>query len=555
MKKFKSEDLHEEFKMLYKQRSELSFGKKNLMIKSASIQRPKKFLNDIMFSEKLFETVETLLYDANSKVKLAAATSIFIILKKFSRPYIEKYQMTKNKAEYVLRDALKAFSSVDRFTAALTLGNDGYADVTIINILLSNYYNSNEQYTKEQVTQCLSDLSSHNQIIGRKMEEYLKSEHVRERILTCKLIPCLRAPLSKKTVTKLIELMWNDINHNVKKVAAQTLGRTGRGREIHDEIFKRLHSRNIFDRMSALKVINYIGIMTPKLLEIYLKCFRDDCLSVRQLACLACQKLYEKDDKIVDALVFMARFDPASKLKALSIRTLGLIGSYNSDIRSALMWALQFEMDPIIRTEACHSIILLNNQKDQELIDILLERHLVEEESIVRKEIMDALIHLGYDPNRELPIVTKIKEDIKKLNDKNVIISKILEIEKKHDFEFEKKRLIWDENDDDGLKKDSCRDAKSESSYESFGPFEPRLIEKSKKNNSNIFRKAKNSKNSNFLSKLVQIDNKELTLSLSSLNFDSNSFEEYANDHEYKKSLNDTNLSSQRIKTIVEERD
>lgn len=66
---------------------------------------------------------------------------------------------------------------------------------------------------------------------------------------------------------------------------------------------------------------------------------------------------------------------------------MGLIGDYNSEIRKCLLWALQFELDPLIRTEACHTIILLtkNATIDNEIIDILQERHLIEEETIVKK--------------------------------------------------------------------------------------------------------------------------------------------------------------------------
>ena len=50
----------------------------------------------------------------------------------------------------------------------------------------------------------------------------------------------------------------------------------------------------------------------------------------------------------------------------------------NLEIRKCLLWSLQFELDPSIRTEACHCIILLiKNNKDQELMDLLQERHLM----------------------------------------------------------------------------------------------------------------------------------------------------------------------------------
>lgn len=53
--------------------------------------------------------------------------------------------------------------------------------------------------------------------------------------------------------------MWHDFSRTVKKVASQTLGRTGRGREVHQEIYLRLKDGNTFERIEALKKINAIG--------------------------------------------------------------------------------------------------------------------------------------------------------------------------------------------------------------------------------------------------------------------------------------------------------
>jgi len=64
------------------------------------------------------------------------------------------------------------------------------------------------------------------------------------------------------------------------------------------------------------------GIMTPKLLSVYVRCFRDDYISVRELACKSSQFLNEKNEKVIESLVFMARFDRVNKLKALAIRSI-----------------------------------------------------------------------------------------------------------------------------------------------------------------------------------------------------------------------------------------
>ena len=64
---------------------------------------------------------------------------------------------------------------------------------------------------------------------------------------------------------------------------------------------------------------------------------------------------------------------------------------------------------------------------------------------------MKALIHLGYNPNRELPIVAKIKADVRKFTDKNVIVAKIKELDRELNFEADKKRFIWNEKDENEM--------------------------------------------------------------------------------------------------------
>ncbi len=51
-------------------------------------------------------------------------------------------------------------------------------------------------------------------------------------------------------------------------------------------------------------------------------------------------------------------------------------------------------------------------------------------ELFIKSELMTTLIHMGYNPNRELPIVTKVKSDVARFNDKQLIINKLKQIEK-----------------------------------------------------------------------------------------------------------------------------
>ncbi len=280
------------------------------------------------------------------------------------------------------------------------------------------------------------------------ISEYLTSAHERERLLACKLIPCMRRALTKPLTARLSQLMWHDMSRSVRKVASQTLGRTGRGRQVHEEILIRLQSGHTTDKIEALRKINAIGIMTDRLLTAYLKCFRDEHTSVRELACRSAQCLFQQYDKLIDSLVFMVKYDPVARLKAMAIRALSLVGERLPDIRKALLWSLQFEVEPMIRTEACHCVIVLfRNPKDEELVDILQERRLLETEPIVRREITAALEQLGCGADRELPIVAKIRGDVARLGDKAMIVRKIRELEAELTLQEDKQRLLWSESD------------------------------------------------------------------------------------------------------------
>ncbi len=58
---------------------------------------------------------------------------------------------------------------------------------------------------------------------------------------------------------KLANIMWNDWHKEVRTVAAQTLGKTGHGKEVHDELRERLINGSERDRIDALQKIGHLG--------------------------------------------------------------------------------------------------------------------------------------------------------------------------------------------------------------------------------------------------------------------------------------------------------
>ena len=58
---------------------------------------------------------------------------------------------------------------------------------------------------------------------------------------------------------KLTYLMWNDFHADVRKAAAQTLGRTGHGKDVHDELVVKIQSDCERTRVEAVSKVGYLG--------------------------------------------------------------------------------------------------------------------------------------------------------------------------------------------------------------------------------------------------------------------------------------------------------
>lgn len=129
--------------------------------------------------------------------------------------------------------------------------------------------------------------------------------------------------------------MWQDLNSSVRRVAGQALGKCGCGQAVHEEVVLRLQSRHWQDRVEALKLIGYLGllksifltfskdfhsgVLTAKLTQPYLKCFKDDHVSVRDYACRTTYKLQLRDETIRNLLLECIEFDPVEKVRYSAI--------------------------------------------------------------------------------------------------------------------------------------------------------------------------------------------------------------------------------------------
>ena len=60
-------------------------------------------------------------------------------------------------------------------------------------------------------------------------------------------------------VHKLTYIMWNDWHSEVRKAAAQTLGKTCHGKDVHDELREKILNGNERERVEAVSKVGHLG--------------------------------------------------------------------------------------------------------------------------------------------------------------------------------------------------------------------------------------------------------------------------------------------------------
>ncbi|CAF4560769.1 unnamed protein product, partial [Rotaria sp. Silwood1] len=370
-----------------------------------------------LLPEKLLQSIESLLNDSNERVRTAAAIAL-VTLHRFS-----------SQVEVILRSCVANGNPDDKLTAAQCLASLNYSTSDIIHELLKNYFDAEDELTREQLILALARLSQRTNLVYSLAGEYLNSADSTDRIVACKLFPLLKSRPNKDITQKLIHLMWQDMNSSVRRVAGQALGKCGCGQAVHEEVVLRLQSHHWQDRVEALKLIGYLGVLTAKLMQPYLKCFKDTHVSVRDHACRTTYRLQLRDETIRNLLIDRIEFDPIEKVRYSAVEALGLYGMTNAKCRSVLLWAVRYDKSPLVRAASPNALVLLE-KASEDIIDTLQSRLLIEKEPIVVQSLKEALEAYHCNLNQDVPIVQEIRNEVRKLNTKNTILEKIMNLEK-----------------------------------------------------------------------------------------------------------------------------
>uniref|UniRef100_A0A8C5KYE5 HEAT repeat containing 4 n=1 Tax=Jaculus jaculus TaxID=51337 RepID=A0A8C5KYE5_JACJA len=366
--------------------------------------------------EALLPALEAALYDKNANVRMAAAVCQYAI------------QSHNPIAQDIMQTALVKGNNVDSWTAAQCLALEGVATYPVIKRILHQLFNKYSKATEDQCCALLSHISRKTTLIHTMLAVELNSRQFKDRIVACRAFSRISGHTCIDMKRKLIQLMWNDWNKEVRQAAALALGQMNLGKEVHDIIRIKLGQGNSQERVQALSLIRGLKLMSAKLLPSFLQCFSDNFIAVRQAACLAAGALQIRNKMVFECLLNLMHRDPYWKIKAFAIQALGQIGQVSPQLTDLLLWAIHYEDSPGVRLEACRSILALKLEGNQ-VRDTFLNVLLLEDHEAVLKEMYEAMKILNLENEGSQEMLQEIKNRVQALSQKDLLAQKIISIE------------------------------------------------------------------------------------------------------------------------------
>ncbi|XP_022098321.1 HEAT repeat-containing protein 4-like isoform X2 [Acanthaster planci] len=382
-----------------------------------------------MLPDALLQCVEKALGDSSARVRVTAAIALYTLNK------------PNEEARKILNEVMRTGSEPERWAASQCLAHAGVCDSYVVGELIQQLLASQDVIKHERCMALLAKLSAGSTVVHSMVGEQLNSASWRQRIIACRVLPRLSGIINKDIMHKLNNLMWNDWHQDVRRAAAQTMGRTGHGKEVHDELRDRLLEGSERDRIDALNKVAHLGIMTARLLPAYLQCFSDAYIAVRIAATNTASQLSLEDPKVTQKLLFLTQFDNNWKVKAHAIKALGDIGKNSEPIQEAILWAVRFEAEPGVRAEALQSLVKLGIG-GKHVAAMLQDKLLVEPDQLVRVQLAIALQSMGVSPTGDMEMVQQIKDKVRRLCTRYNIAAKITQNEIQEGLNEQKERFF-----------------------------------------------------------------------------------------------------------------
>ncbi|XP_065071810.1 uncharacterized protein LOC135696366 [Rhopilema esculentum] len=420
--------------------------------------------SEVQMSADIFEKILQCLSDRCRQVQVASAITLFALNRGTQKVSLSAGPK-ENIAKQILLETLDSGGAPEKWAAAQCLAYASVDDDAVINELIK-HINSADLVKHSKSVKLLGRLSKESNRVQFMLAEQLNSSSWRDRVVACQVFPSLQGPLSKDVANKISHLMWNDWSKDVRTAAARALGRTGNGKLVHDKLRDRLTDENEINILDALRKIAYLGIMTGRLLPAFLKCLKSDYISIRLEAVKTVSAIRLSQDEVINELLKLANEERNWKVKAHCIKAIGLVAKPTDNVQEVLLWCLRYERQAAIRAEACRAICSLSLKSDR-VISILQDRLVVEEDSMVLREVTATLNELGEEPTGDLTMIKAIQREVKRLCNRDNIADAIVNQDLQETFNENKQKYLMI---DDGSKNDQDNFQETEKSYTSFGP-------------------------------------------------------------------------------------
>ncbi|KAL3049808.1 hypothetical protein OYC64_009127 [Pagothenia borchgrevinki] len=272
-------------------------------------------------------------------------------------------------------------------------------------------------------------LSSQTTLVRSLLAEQLNSPEWRSRLVSCNTLCCLKGPINKDVVHKLLHLMLNDHSNPVRRAAAETLMKLGRIQQVHTELRLKLkEGRGLRGRMEALDVICHLKIKTETLLEPVIRCLSDEFTALRKQACLTAASMQLREERVVSCLLQLLEHDAAPEVRLSAIRAMSALGLSSPDVQEALMHCVETEREAELRVEACR-MLQSSGVSSGQLQGFLLQRVHSECNPLVQRT-MEEVLQLCDGSRQEYEHTQYISLQVKRLCDWRVITEKLELLEK-----------------------------------------------------------------------------------------------------------------------------
>ncbi|KAA0711261.1 hypothetical protein E1301_Tti002631 [Triplophysa tibetana] len=220
-------------------------------------------------AQELQDLIVSALDDPVRRVQIAAAVCQYVT------------RTPNSQAKDIIQNTLKkdlSGTGADSWMAAQCLAIHGDTGQAVIQRLLSQHFICDSPSDRKQSMVLLSRISRKSTLVRFLLAEELNNSNWRTRFQACKSIAQLRCPINKAAV------------HTLSKLDT----------DLQNELSVKLKEGPNVLRLEALKFMDQLNIMTPKLLPSFLQCFNDDYVAVRTQACLTAATLMIEDQAVRD---------------------------------------------------------------------------------------------------------------------------------------------------------------------------------------------------------------------------------------------------------------